>query len=212
MNIIVFSRHEGRAREFDLRSPRVLAVSFGLLTLVLGSVFAAGSVLGARWAEAQPGQQLERWAVDLVQQRQELEAARRLVQQKVDALAMRVGQMNAHVIRLDALGKRLTDMAGLKKGEFDFDSTPPVGGVDVSASTGLPASMPLLTDMLDRLSGQLSDRERQLGALENLIQTRELRRVLAVCVSGMVMSLWCNEESAESTKWPPRVPKDAVRI
>ena len=175
MNIIVFSRHEGRAREFDLRSPRVLAISLSVLALVLGVAFGAGSLMGVRWAEAQPGRQLERWAADLVQQRHELDAARQLLQQKVDALAMRVGQMNAHVIRLDALGKRLTDMAGLKKGEFDFENTPPVGGVDVSKSTGLPASVPVLTDMLDRLSGQLSDRERQLGALENVIQTRVLR-------------------------------------
>ena len=29
--------------------------------------------------------------------------------------------MNAHVIRLDALGRRLTEMANLDKGEFNFD-------------------------------------------------------------------------------------------
>lgn len=176
MNIIVFSRQQGRARQFDLRSRLFLTVALSVLVLVLGGVFAAGSWIGAHWAEARPGQQLERWSAELVRQRQDLEAARQLLQQKVDALAMRVGRMNAHVIRLDALGKRLTDMAGLKKGEFDFDNQPPIGGIDVSAATGQPASVPLLTDMLDRLSAQLSDRERQLGALENLIQTRELRR------------------------------------
>jgi len=176
MNIIVFNRQQGRARQFDLRSPLLLGIFLTVLVLVLGSVFAAGSWIGAHWAEAQPGRQLERWTAELVAQRADLEAARQLLQQKVDALAMRVGQMNAHVIRLDALGKRLTDMAGLKKGEFDFENNPPVGGIDVSSATGQPASMPVLTDMLDRLSDQLSNRERQLGALENLIQTRELRR------------------------------------
>jgi murein DD-endopeptidase MepM/ murein hydrolase activator NlpD len=176
MNIIVFNRQQGRARQYDLRSPLFLTVALTVFAVLFGGVFAAGSWIGAHWAAAQPGQQLERWSAELVQQRQDLEAARDLLQQKVDALAMRVGQMNAHVIRLDALGKRLTDMAGLKKGEFDFEHTPPVGGVDVSAATGQPASVPLLTDMLDRLADELSDRERQLGALENLIQTRELRR------------------------------------
>ena len=176
MNIIVYCRQQGQARQFDLRSPVFLAVTLSLFLVLIGSAFAAGSWIGAHWAEAQPGRQLERWAAELTRQRQDLEAARGLLQQKVDALAMRVGQMNAHVIRLDALGKRLTDMAGIKKGEFDFDSGPAVGGVDVSAATGQAASVPLLTDMLDRLAAQLSDRERQLGALENLIQTRELRR------------------------------------
>ena len=37
---------------------------------------------------------------------------------------MRIGQMNAHVIRLDALGKRLTQMANIDNREFDFESTP----------------------------------------------------------------------------------------
>ena len=37
---------------------------------------------------------------------------------------MRVGQMNANVIRLDALGKRLTRMANMDDGEFDFGNPP----------------------------------------------------------------------------------------
>ena len=36
--------------------------------------------------------------------------------------------MNAHVVRLDALGQRLTQMAGLDDGEFDFAATPSLGG------------------------------------------------------------------------------------
>jgi murein DD-endopeptidase MepM/ murein hydrolase activator NlpD len=176
MNIIVFSRHEGRARQFDLRSPLFLGASLTVLLLLFGAVFAAGSFIGARWAESQPARQLQRWSAELGREREQVEAARVIVQQKVDALAMRVGQMNAHVIRLDALGKRLAAMANLNKGEFNFENPPPVGGVDDSAGAGLPASAPVLTDMLDRLSEQLTDRERQLGALENVILTRELRR------------------------------------
>ena len=47
------------------------------------------------------------------------------LQERVDAMAMRLGQVNAHVIRLDALGKRLTEMANIDHREFDFDSAPP---------------------------------------------------------------------------------------
>jgi murein DD-endopeptidase MepM/ murein hydrolase activator NlpD len=173
MNIIVFSREHGRARQIDLRSPWFLALAGSALLLVFGAVFLAGSLIGAHWAETRPARQLKSWTAELGRQREDLEAARQMLQEKVDVLATRVGQMNAHVIRLDALGKRLTEMAGLSKGEFHFDSAPPVGGVDAA---GQPASMPILTDMLDHLSDQLADRERQLGALENLILTRELRR------------------------------------
>ena len=39
-----------------------------------------------------------------------------------------VGASNANVIRLNALGKRLTQMANINSREFDFDSEPPEGG------------------------------------------------------------------------------------
>jgi len=176
LNIIVFSRDQGHARQFDLRSPLVIAALAGIALLVFGGVFAAGSFIGARWAQSEPARQLSRWAAELGNQREQVEAARKVLQQNVDALAIRVGQMNAHVIRLDALGKRLTEMANLNKGEFNFEQTPPIGGLGDAASAGQPATAPKLTDMLDRLSGQIDDSERQLGALENLILTRELRR------------------------------------
>ncbi len=176
MNIIVFSQEHGRARQFDLRSPAVIGAAVAVVFLVAGMAFAAGSLVGARYAG--PDGRLAVWSKDLAAQRAEIEDARRQLQTTVDALAMRVGQMNAHVIRLDALGKRITEMAKLDKGEFDFDSPAPVGGfegVDAADASAQAATVPVLTDMLDQLSAQIDDRERQLGALENVILTRELR-------------------------------------
>jgi murein DD-endopeptidase MepM/ murein hydrolase activator NlpD len=178
MNVIVFSHQHGRARQFDLRSPRFVAATVAVVAVIVGLAFGAGSLVGARFATANPGGQLAGLSGDLARQKAEIDDARRLLQQKIDALAMRVGQMNAHVIRLDALGKRITEMAKLDKGEFDFDSPAPVGGfegVDAQDASARSATVPVLTDMLDQLSAQIEDRERQLGALENVILTRELR-------------------------------------
>jgi len=176
MNVILLNHRDGRARQFDLRSPLVIAGCATLVLALLGTTFAAGSLFGSRVLGGAE-RQIAGWSSELAAQRAEVEAARQLLQQKVDALAMRVGQMNAHVIRLDALGKRLTAMAKLDKGEFDFDSAPPVGGFEHAGAgaTEMAASAPVITEMLDRLSAQLEDRERQLGALENVILTRELR-------------------------------------
>jgi murein DD-endopeptidase MepM/ murein hydrolase activator NlpD len=82
--------------------------------------------------------------------------------------------MNASVIRLDALGKRLTRMANLDDGEFDFGNPPALGGAD--GADGQPAQIPSLTAMVDDLQSELSSREQQLGVLENLILTRELNK------------------------------------
>jgi murein DD-endopeptidase MepM/ murein hydrolase activator NlpD len=77
------------------------------------------------------------------------------------------------VIRLDALGKRLTRMAKLDDGEFNFGNPPALGG---ETADGQPAQIPSLTAMVDDLQSQLSSREQQLGVLENLILTRELNK------------------------------------
>ena len=63
---------------------------------------------------------------------------------------MRLGAINAHVIRLDALGKRLTEMANINSREFDFDHDPPQGGSE-SDGVGRGAQIPDLTAMIDDL-------------------------------------------------------------
>ena len=67
-------------------------------------------------------------------QQAEVAALKSQLQDQVDALAMRLGVINAHVIRLNALGKRLTQMANINSHEFDFDNDPPQGGSESDGS------------------------------------------------------------------------------
>jgi murein DD-endopeptidase MepM/ murein hydrolase activator NlpD len=85
---------------------------------------------------------------------------------------MRIGQMNAHVIRLDALGNRLTQMANIDRREFDFESTPAVGGPE--SDIGAAAQTPDLSSMLHGLEQKISSRDAQLAALENALLSRKL--------------------------------------
>ena len=71
------------------------------------------------------------WSQTLAEQQAEIKELKAELQRRVDAVAMRIGQMNAHVIRLDALGKRLTQMANIDHREFDFESQPAIGGPGV---------------------------------------------------------------------------------
>jgi hypothetical protein len=141
---------------------------------VLGTAFSIGVGLGVRNV-ANPIDRLGNWSAELVRQKGQIEDTKRVLQEKVNALAMRVGQMNANVIRLDALGKRLTRMANLDDGEFDFGHPPAMGGAE-SGADGQPAQIPDLTAMVDELQSQLSSREQQLSVLENMILTRELNK------------------------------------
>ncbi len=174
MNIIFVGRRPGSVRQLDLRHPAAIVGALVLVLLIVGSAFSVGLGLG-RHGAPQALDQLGAWSAEILAQRQQLDQAKLVLQEKVNALAMRVGQMNASVIRLDALGKRLTRMANLDKGEFDFDEPPPQGGSE-GAADGQPAQIPSLTSMIDSLQMQLSNREQQLGVLENLILTRELNK------------------------------------
>ena len=175
MNVIFVGRKSGRVKQFDLHHPAIIATAVLLVLGVVGGAFSVGVGLGARHGTTNPINQLGNWSADLLRQQSQLEDLKRVLQEKVNALAMRVGQMNANVIRVNALGKRLTRMANLNDGEFDFGNPPALGGSDSSAD-GQPAQIPNLTAMVDDLQTQLSSREQQLGVLENMILTRELNK------------------------------------
>jgi murein DD-endopeptidase MepM/ murein hydrolase activator NlpD len=174
MNVIFVGRRTGRITQVDLRRPLVVLAAVGLVVGIVGGAFSIGVSLGKSRPAAGAIDQLGGWSADLVRQKAQIEDVRRVLQERVNALAMRVGQMNANVIRLDALGKRLTRMANLSDGEFDFGNPPAQGGAE--GGDGQPAQIPNLTAMVDELQSQLSSREEQLGVLENLILTRELNK------------------------------------
>jgi murein DD-endopeptidase MepM/ murein hydrolase activator NlpD len=157
--------------QFDLTQPKTIVVAAAGILLVAGALFAAGLQIGRIVAGP-----LDRAAVarEIDQQRHDLETVRSQMQGRVDALAARVGTLNAHLIRLDAIGRRVTDLAGLDRGEFDFDQPPPAGGPDGQEFQGGSAAVPDLTVALDTLEEQLVDRQRQLSVLESLMSTRSL--------------------------------------
>ena len=172
MNLKIVTGRSATVRHVDLKAPRTLFAVGGGALLVTAAIFASGVQLGRFMAGPMQGQKLEQ-AID--EQRMDLQVVRGQLQGKVDAIASRIGTMNAHLIRLDALGRRITDLANLDRGEFDFDKPPPVGGPEGGeVAGGGSARAPELMAVIDALEEQLADRERQLTVLENLMSTRQL--------------------------------------
>jgi murein DD-endopeptidase MepM/ murein hydrolase activator NlpD len=175
MRIILLNRGGRSACCLDLSGPQAW-VAGAALTLLLGVSVAVGYSLAAMG----PG---EAASDELLQLRAELEAQRSSVEQlkvssgeHINALAMRLGDLNANVIRLNALGSRLTGMAKLDDGEFDFDNPPAVGGPDESAESAAIAEgqLPDLQLSLDSLETTLDAQEQQLATLEGLMMNRQL--------------------------------------
>ena len=168
MNLILVTRRHGAARNINLRHPvNVLIMSLGL-GLILAAAFSLGRI-----SAGGPEEQLAAWRAELNSQEQLLAETRKASQEKIDALSVKLAQMNAQVIRLEALGRRLTQMADLDDGEFDFDSTPALGGPEPEAP-GRSVAMPGMEFLLDTLAMQIQDRHRQLDILEDLMLNRTL--------------------------------------
>ena len=173
MNVIFLSKREGRARQLDLARPLTLTVVALVVLGFLGSAFALGVQLGRGNHERLVLSDTVRFGTVLAEQKKQIEDLKQQLQLRVDAMAMRLGEMNAHVIRLDALGKRLTEMADIDSREFNFDRDPPRGGPE---GEGTSAEIPDLSSMLSQLEQRVDLRESQLSALENLILARELKQ------------------------------------
>ena len=173
MNLILFTKRLGRPVTIDLGSGRAFAA-------LCAAAVAAGALLfgaGAGWAywQGADGRLLaDAWTQEFERQRTEIAAARDAAENGVDALAMRVGRLHAHVLRLDALGQRLTQMAELDGGEFDFDHPPALGGPETAPLAEATAT-PEFIRSLDALALDLEYREQQLTVLENLLLNRNLQ-------------------------------------
>ncbi|MGI9292052.1 MAG: peptidoglycan DD-metalloendopeptidase family protein [Gammaproteobacteria bacterium] len=147
----------------------------------VGGFIATAVLTGFNFAANQDDQFSSRdipvFQADLKQQRTELEAMRAEANEQIDALALRMAQLNANVIRLNALGSRLTGIADLDKGEFDFLNPPAVGGpVDQLDYVDDPAGqLPELLANVDALESTLQEQEQQLFALEGLLMDQKLR-------------------------------------
>jgi murein DD-endopeptidase MepM/ murein hydrolase activator NlpD len=114
---------------------------------------------------------LSEWKDTIHQQRLELDTLKQESDANVDALSSRLGLLQAHVNRLDALGQKLVKMADIDKGEFDFNQTPAVGGPE---NISIPVDTAELQSAIDQLSLSLADRENQLAVLEDLLMNRNL--------------------------------------
>lgn len=92
----------------------------------------------------------------------------------LDALAIELGRLQAKIMRVEALGGRLSQMAGVDEGEFDFSRAPAAGG-PYSPSYQQTSDLPIFLDQLREISGRIADREQQLEMLSQYIIDDDIR-------------------------------------
>ncbi|UCC55331.1 MAG: M23 family metallopeptidase [Gammaproteobacteria bacterium] len=169
MNIILFTNKHGQVWNFEINLAVTGLVTAALLVILSGSLLYTGFNLGADEVT-----HVAEWRDEVVAQRARVTKAKETAQDHLDALTLRVGQLQAQLLRLNALGERLVSQADINSDEFNFDALPPVGGPQAAAE--LPSTrLPDFLGMLDELTVELDDRTRKLTVLEHLLMDRSLR-------------------------------------
>jgi murein DD-endopeptidase MepM/ murein hydrolase activator NlpD len=178
MNVVIFGKGFGRPRQVNL-SGRSAAVYAFLITGFLATLaFAGGYLFSAHTGSGVSFNAVASLTDELELQREQIARARQQTEDTLDALSIRIGQMNARIIRLDALGRRLTEMADLDEGEFEFDTVPAIGGPaepdEEFIAAGSAVAVPEVLTAMQDLDNQLDNREAQLAVLESMLLDQNL--------------------------------------
>lgn len=180
MDVIVISRETGRTLRFsfNLRSPLMWAPVVLAVGLLIGAGFSLGGLRSASQASDQaavPSSLFSAWTGQIAKQRQEVDQIRASAEEDADALARKLAQLQAQMMRLDAAGQRMVQIAGIKSNEFNFSVNVPVGGPEMPVSDQ-PVVMGDVMKSLDDLQTRLSDREREMRVLEDILLTSRLQK------------------------------------
>lgn len=175
MNIILVGKGHGKSRTLHLNLPLAAGLGFLVLGLLAVSAWSGYRVaLSEVQVKEPPETELAvHWQTRLDDQKAELARVRQNVRQQVDALTLRLGEMQGRLLRLDALGQRFVETGVVASDEFDFSQPAAVGGPEDDFS-GDSFTAPELTNMIDSLAQRIEDREHQLRMLDIVSSQKKL--------------------------------------
>ena len=177
MKIILISKRSDKIRTIDLNGRLRTLLS----VLLLGIPVALGTLMGIKIADG-------RWQLlfddsiaemqqQLVVQQQQVDNGRQQADNSLATLAAKLAQMRARMLRLDALGEQLTQIAEIEDGEFDFSSPPGLGGPEHYSLAGNQKTVDIqanLSTLFSNLQNALTHRESQLHLLQSMLADKEL--------------------------------------
>jgi murein DD-endopeptidase MepM/ murein hydrolase activator NlpD len=171
LNIILVSDSLAKSRSVALSQTQVLLIAFGIL--LSGFVLAMATyVVTMKFAVDLRNPYLRTLLTALHED--DVRKSEAEMKDNLNALAVRVGELQARILRLDAFGERLAKAAGIKREEFRFDEKPGQGGPAPMAGRDL--SVTEFNQMLAEISRVLDDRSDKLGVLDSFLMDDRLAR------------------------------------
>jgi len=168
LNIILVAGANARARTITLDWRHWSIGGAALLVVFLVFTFAFNFVT-LKWAAAAQHPWLQR--IVLADQREEAARTHERVQVHLNTMAMRLGELQAQMLKLDGLGERLAKTAGLKPQELPSmqPGVVPGRGGAMSSAPSRDLSVQEFADLVGSLARQMDARSDQLSVLEALL-------------------------------------------
>ena len=163
MQIILISSRLAKARSVTVSLRHVLG------SLAVGAAVVVGLTGSLYWLSLRFAAELKIPLVHqlvLAVQQGETDRSREFMQQNLNAMAVKIGEMQAQLTRLDALGERLSAMAGIRPQEFRFSEAPGLGGAQSSTLPPQNLTLTQFNEKLSMLSRHMESRTDMLGVLE----------------------------------------------
>ena len=193
MHIIVVSNRLTKSRSLTLSTPHLVAIGAAMLLSVM--VLASGLFyLTLKHAVQLKLPFLE--SMVAAAQEQESRRTESFLRENLNAMAVKLGQMQAQLVRLDALGERLSSLAGIKPSEFRFSEAPGRGGALSSAMPPQNLSIAEFNSQMEDVSRRLESRTDYLGILESQLFDAKVRKKMMPTIPPIDAS-W----SASSFGW-----------
>jgi murein DD-endopeptidase MepM/ murein hydrolase activator NlpD len=171
LNIILVSDSLAKSRSMTLSQTQVALIALGIL--LCGFFLATATyMVTMKFAVDLRNPYLRALLTALHQD--DLKRTEAETRDNINALAVKVGELQARILRLDAFGERLAKSAGIKSEEFRFDERPGQGGPAPVA--GRELSLGEFQQMLAEISRTLDDRSDKMGVLDSFLMDDRLSR------------------------------------
>ncbi len=175
MQIILFREKSGRAEPRRIPTGAFVGVAVIVIAGLIGNVLVVTRYLGNELFDSQI---IDKWQGRLNGQSQQLQQIQSQARVEMEAVGRRLADMQARLLRMEALGERVAQVAELDSGEFRFNEPPAQGGPesDVEVSQSVPAFL----TAAEQLAGQIKLREDELEVLASLLANQKFREQVAV--------------------------------
>jgi len=170
MNVIFISSQSAQAKKLVLNKLHITLVLIVLLIIVLALALSL-NFFSIRYADRIEAPYLKALLVSPQEERHQRMQAK--LQDDLNIMAIKLGEMQAQLLRLDAVGEHLLESSGFDLNDFMMDQPPGQGGI-YNEFDAQSLDFNELDRELRRLSIKLDERGDRLGALETLLRSERL--------------------------------------